>query len=108
MCESLIDEGLTEDDRWHELRGHVKECKVNNLFYSYLGKVTPQPKEPEHYEDFAFTPDDKGWVKVPAGFKSREDYWKQYTERTPPEEWWSTDGEEPDADARSIGPKDQR
>jgi hypothetical protein len=91
ICESLIEDGFTEDDRWHELRGHVKECKINNLFYSYLGKTTPQPQEPEYYEDFAFTPDDKGWVMVPAGFKSREEYWKQYPERKPSDEWWSTD-----------------
>lgn len=108
VCDSLIEKGFTEDDRWHELRGHVKECKINNLFYSYLGKTTPQPNEPEHYEDFAFTPDDKGWVMVPVGFKSREDYWKQYPERTPPDEWWSTDGEELETDAQAVGSKPQR
>lgn len=91
ICASLIEEGLTEDDRWHELRGHVEECQINNLFYSYLGKTTPQPKEPEHYADFAFTPDDEGWVMIPAGFSSRDDYWKQYPDRTPPDEWWRTE-----------------
>ena len=72
---SLIDEGYTEDDRWHELRGHVDECKINHLFYSYLGKITLHPLEPEHYKDFAFTPEDSGWIHVPAGFKSLEEYW---------------------------------
>ena len=90
-CQSLIDEGFDEDDRWHELRGHLDECKINHLFYSYLGKTTPQPKETEHYGDFDFTPDDRGWVVVPAGFASREHYWKVYPERKPPDEWWRTD-----------------
>lgn len=71
---SLIEEGYTEDDRWDCLRGKVKECKINYLFYSYLDKVTPQPIVPEHYQDFEDTPEDKGWVYAPAGFDSIEEY----------------------------------
>lgn len=71
---SLIDEGFDPDDRWHELRGKVGECGINHLFYSYLGKVTPQPEEPEHYADFAFTPEELGWLHVPAGYSSIEEY----------------------------------
>lgn len=73
-CTSLIEDGFDEDDRWHELRGHVDECKINHLFYSYLGKPTPQPQEPGHYEDFDFTPEEKGWAYIPAGFNSFEEY----------------------------------
>jgi hypothetical protein len=108
VCESLIEEGYTEDDRWHELRGHVKECQINNLFYSYLGKTTPQPKEPEHYADFAFTPDDQGWVMIPAGFKSRGDYWKQYPDRTPPDEWWSSGEDESEPAVQTTTSRYQR
>jgi hypothetical protein len=79
--ESLIGEGLDEDDRWHELRGHVSECQINHLFYSYLGKTTPQPIEPEHFADFDFSPEEKGWVVVPAGFSSREEYVRRYPSR---------------------------
>jgi hypothetical protein len=81
--ESLIDEGLDEDERWHELRGHVAECKINRLFYSYLGRTTPQPKEPEHFADFDYSPEEKGWTTIPAGFKSREDYCREYPSRRP-------------------------
>lgn len=76
IMESLIEEGWDEDGRWHELRAHVEASKINHLFYSYLGKPTPQPIEPEHFEDFAFTPEDKGWLHVPAGFQSIEEYMK--------------------------------
>ena len=74
VCESLIEEGLDDDARWHELRGHVTECKINHLFFSYLGKTTPEPLMPEEYEDFAYTPEEKGWLHTPAGFISLEDY----------------------------------
>ena len=67
VCESLIEEGFDEDDRWSELRGHVGECQINHLFYSYLGKPTPQPEEPEHFRDFEYTPEEKGWVHVSGG-----------------------------------------
>lgn len=71
---SLIEEGFDEDGRWHELRSHVSECKINHLFYSYLGEPTPQPELPEDYYDFEFTPEEKGWVHVPVGFKTLEEY----------------------------------
>lgn len=83
IMQSLIEEGLDEDNRWHELRGHVDECHINHLFYSYLGKATPQPNEPEHYADFEDSPDDRGWVLVPAGFRTREDFLKQYPANAP-------------------------
>ena len=76
ICTSLIDDGFDEDDRWHELRSHVGECEINHLFYSYLGKSTPQPLEPEHYQDFEYTPEEKGWIHIPAGFESIEAYLK--------------------------------
>jgi len=74
VCESLIEEGFDEDARWHELRGRLAECKINHLFFSYLGKTTPEPIMPEEYEDFAYTPEEKGWLHAPAGFISLEDY----------------------------------
>jgi hypothetical protein len=74
ICTSLIEDGFDEDNRWHELRGHVDECKINHLFYSYLGKPTPQPPEPDYYDDFSYSPEEKGWVHIPAGFVSIEDY----------------------------------
>lgn len=76
IMSSLIDEGHNEDDRWHELRSRVGECQINHLFYSYLGKTTPQPLEPEHYRDFEYTPEEKGWTHIPAGFDSIEAYLK--------------------------------
>jgi hypothetical protein len=74
VCMSLIEEGFDEDDRWIELRVKVGECKINHLFHSYLGKTTPQPEIPERYHDFEYTPEEKGWVHIPAGFESIEDY----------------------------------
>lgn len=74
ICTSRIEEGYTEDDRWHELRGSVAECTINHLFRAYLDQVTPQPREPDHYADFAFSEEDKGWNHVPAGYNSVEDY----------------------------------
>jgi hypothetical protein len=71
---SLIDEGYDEDARWDELRGHVGLCEINNLFFSYLGKSTPEPIVPEEYNDFAYDPEDKGWTLIPAGFLSLEAY----------------------------------
>jgi hypothetical protein len=71
---SLIEEGFDEDARWHELRSRVSECKINHLFYSYLGKPTPQPLLPDEYLDFEYGPEDKGWIHTPAGFKSMEEY----------------------------------
>lgn len=74
ICTSFIEEGLEVDDRWRELRGQVGECTINHLFNSYLGRVTPQPNEPEHYRDFDFTPEERGWIHVPAGYSSIEEY----------------------------------
>lgn len=76
VCESLIEEGYDEDARWSELRGKVYECSINHLFYSYLGKITPQPIEPDHYADFAYTPEERGWIHPPAGYSSVEAYWE--------------------------------
>lgn len=74
ICTSLIDEGFDEDSRWQELRAKVDQCKINHLFYSYLGRPTPQPIEPDYFADFEFTAEEKGWIHVPAGFKSLEEY----------------------------------
>jgi hypothetical protein len=76
IMQSLIDDGWDEDERWHELRAHADQCKINHLFYSYLGKPTPQPFEPEHFEDFVDTPKEEEWLHIPAGFTSIEDYIK--------------------------------
>lgn len=74
ICTSLIEKGWGEDDRWHELRANVGECEINHLFYSYLGAPTPQPEVPDYILDFEYTPEERGWVHVPAGFTSIEDY----------------------------------
>ncbi|MCA9028899.1 MAG: hypothetical protein KDA86_27095 [Planctomycetaceae bacterium] len=71
---SYIEEGFDEDDRWHELRGCVGECQINHLFNGYLGKVTPQPPIPDRIRDFDSTLEDRGWVFIPAGFDTIEDY----------------------------------
>ncbi|HWA09485.1 MAG TPA: hypothetical protein VG838_08560 [Opitutaceae bacterium] len=74
VCMTLVKEGLNKAGRWHELRSHVGECTINHLFYSYLGKVTPQPKmPPEHYE-IEPSPEDRSWIHVPAGFASLKAY----------------------------------
>jgi hypothetical protein len=78
ICTPLIEEGYTQDDRWHELRGHVAECTINHLFLAYLNRITPQPIEPDHYADFAFSEEDKGWTHIPAGYSSVEDYHKNF------------------------------
>jgi hypothetical protein len=80
ICTSLVEEGFDEDDRWQELRSRVDECKINHLFYSYLGKLTPEPKVPEHFHDFEYAPEDRGWICIPAGFTSIEDYRKPVKE----------------------------
>lgn len=67
---SLIEEGYDRDGRWHELRGQLGECGINNLFFSYLGHATPQPIEPDEYADFAYSPEERGWLHIPAGFDS--------------------------------------
>jgi hypothetical protein len=74
VCTHLIEEGLSEEDRWHELRGHVDECHINHLFYSYLGMATPQPVLPDYLEEIEYTPEERGWLHVPAGYKSIEDF----------------------------------
>lgn len=74
VCTHLIEDGFDEDDRWHELRGNLGCCEINHLFYSYLGKPTPQPVLPDHIADFDFSPEDKGWLHVPAGYQSLEQY----------------------------------
>ena len=71
---SLIAEGLDEDDRWQELRGHVGECSINHLFNGYFSKVTPQPILSEMLAEFEFTHEDRGWTHIPAGFKSTQEY----------------------------------
>lgn len=74
ICTHLMEEGCGEDDRWHELRGHVDECHINHLFYSYLGKPTPQPPLPDYLEEIEPSPEDRGWIHVPAGYSSLDDY----------------------------------
>lgn len=67
VCSSAIEEGCSDDDRWHELRGHVDECHINHLFFSYLGKSTPQPPLPDYLEETEPTPEERGWIHTPAG-----------------------------------------
>lgn len=74
VSKTLIEEGFNKAGRWHELRSHVGECVINHLFYSYLGKVTPQPKMPPEYYDIEPSPEDRGWIHVPAGFDSLDAY----------------------------------
>lgn len=74
VMESYIEEGFDEDDRWHELRSRVGECGINHLFNGYLGKVTPQPRIPHRLRDFEYTPDELGWVHIPPGFESVDEY----------------------------------
>lgn len=81
IMESLKEEGFDDDDRWSELRSKVESCNINHLFHSYLGRVTPQPKEPEHYQDFAFSDEDKGWTHIPAGFDTIEQ-WIEFVAET--------------------------
>lgn len=74
VCEHLIEEGFNKAGRWHELRSFVGECTINHLFYSYLGKVTPQPKMPPEYYEIAPTPQERGWIHTPAGFATLTAY----------------------------------
>lgn len=74
ISQTLISEGMNKAGRWHELRSYVGECVINHLFYSYLGKVTPQPKMPQEYYDIEPSPEDRGWIHIPAGFDSLEAY----------------------------------
>ena len=67
-------EGFDEDERWHQLRSRVGECKINHLFNGYLGKVTPQPIIPDEIAEFDFTDEEKGWVYIPPGFTTIDDY----------------------------------
>jgi hypothetical protein len=71
---SYIEDGMDEDDRWHELRGKVGECGINHLFKGYLNKVTPQPILPDRISDFDYTDEDQGWDYVPPGFETIEEY----------------------------------
>lgn len=72
--EAAYEKSLLEDGRWDELRGHLEQCRINHLFYSYLGYPTPQPVLPEELEEIAYTPEELGWTHIPAGFDSLEDY----------------------------------
>lgn len=72
VCTLLIEEDLSEDDRWHELRGHVDECHINHLFYSYLGMPMLQPALPDYLEEIEHTPEERGWIHVPAAYESIE------------------------------------
>lgn len=74
VCTHLVEEGFGEDDGWHELHGHVDECHINHLFYSYLGRPTPQPLLPDYLEEIALSPEDQGWIHVPAGCSSLDQY----------------------------------
>lgn len=70
-----------ESDRWRLVRSHVGDCQINHLFHGYLRKVTPQPAEPEDYQDFTPTNEDRGWVHIPAGFKTIDE-WLAYIGKT--------------------------
>ena len=74
ICCDLIEEGYSEDDRWHELRSRVDECHINHLFYSYLGNSTPQPALPDYLEEIEYTPEERGWNHIPAGYESLESF----------------------------------
>ncbi len=64
---SLMEDGWSEADRWHELRGHVDCCRINHLFYAYLGRTTPKPLLPDYLEEIEPSPEDNGWDHVQAG-----------------------------------------
>ncbi|WP_141456084.1 hypothetical protein [Pseudoxanthomonas sp. z9] len=83
ICEHLINEEYSEEDRWRELRSNLDECQINYLFYSYLGKPTPLPKLPDYLQEIEPTAEDRGWTHIPAGFASMEDYWSTYPSRKP-------------------------
>ena len=83
VCSHLIEEGFTEDDRWDELRGHLDECQINHLFYSYLGRSTPSPQLPDYLEEIESTAEDRGWDHVPAGYTTVDEYWAEYPTRRP-------------------------
>ncbi len=74
VMESLKKEGFDDEDRWFELRANVECCQINHLFHAYLGKVTPQPFEPDYIQDFELTDEDKGWTHIPAGFASVDEW----------------------------------
>ncbi len=74
VMSSYIEEGMDEDDRWHELRSRVGECEINHLFKGYLNKVTPQPIIPDRIADFDFSDEDRGWDYIPSGFETIEEY----------------------------------
>lgn len=74
IMESYIAEGFNDDDRWFELRSYVGECSINHLFYGYLNKVTPQPILPDYLGELIDSYEDLGWLHIPAGFSSLEDY----------------------------------
>jgi hypothetical protein len=71
---SYVDDGFDEDDRWHVLRSRIGECQINHLFKAYLNKVAPQPNVPDRIKDFDFDDEEKGWVYIPPGFDTIEDY----------------------------------
>lgn len=80
---SLESEGYDVDDRWQALRSRVEECKINHLFNGYLGKVTPQPVIPERLQETDFTHQDRGWVYIPPGFDSFDDWLEAQGFKTP-------------------------
>jgi hypothetical protein len=80
VCTHLIEEGLNEEGRWQELRSQLDECQINNLFYAYLGRPTPQPHLSEEALEIEYTPEERGWWCIPAGYKSVEAYWDNYPE----------------------------
>lgn len=65
---SLVEEGWSEADRWHDLRGHVDYCKINHLFYVYLGRTTPKPLLSDYLEEIEPSAEDNGWIHAPAGY----------------------------------------
>lgn len=74
VMKEYLEDGWADDDRWDELRGHVDECQINHLFHAYLGKVTPKPRLPDYLEEIEPSPEDRGWIHVPAGYSSGAEY----------------------------------
>jgi hypothetical protein len=78
VCTHLIEEGFNEEGRWVELRSRVEECEINHLFYAYLGKPTPQPHLSEEAQEIDYSPEDRGWSHIPAGYLTNDAYWADH------------------------------
>ena len=73
-CPQTVAQEYPEDQRWHYVRSRVGCCGINHIFDRYLGRTTPAPLEPEG-NSAAAKPDKKsGWIHIPEGFASVEDF----------------------------------